>query len=754
MKRENLFASLAAFASLTGFASLCYAQVCDTDSAGNLPADTAWEYNVDSDYDGSDDPDENGGCNLGEPAFAELGTLAPGAYRAKGLTGNYLGSDGGNRRDLDWWRFTVTQPCYIKVTVSMSKDGVPFSALGDPATQSVVFVATGPSTADNTVYCGDEGALFIYGQGLTTDCPQVVEATLPNGTTSAKVPVPAGQHMIVVTTPFDEARYTGPINYAIDLEIVNLDNASCGTSTNNCTDVNTSPGCNDPLCCDTVCLFVPDCCNVGWDASCIQTGVEECGLFVYECVTNASVPNDCAGQAEFIDATTLPITFGFDASQATNDGPNNVNALCSSNTTRDVWYVVGPLPYDGELRASMCDAGNTGDAVLSVYGLGTDTAGTPISSLDDGSKLPDLYIGCRDDVCDDNDDGQLDFGGPAGINLIGVLKDEYYMLRLGSFLDAGQDPNDPSIAGLTGSLNVSFRAQLFSNGAQEALAKADGTNVNLGWISGVASSTNPKRWMFVPFSTLEPASVNGFDFTAFGSDSGVADRVAWKVIARNSADTDHGAFSRPFGAGMFDASQVLFEGIEPFDIEAFADVGDRYGQRYFVDLSAAFELAAGDYYFTCYGDNSEGTTTGTYFAWLSYGIEGIPDQYLLSLNNTGTNPAGPTVAGKAFGWRGIGPGPEMIAYQLFEANGTTESYTPQSDDNQGLTFQPAFSIKGDLAVACFGDLDGNNEVDNGDVAFCLLDFGQCPGCAADLDGTNEVDFGDVALILLSTGPCS
>jgi hypothetical protein len=58
------------------------------------------------------------------------------------------------------------------------------------------------------------------------------------------------------------------------------------------------------------------------------------------------------------------------------------------------------------------------------------------------------------------------------------------------------------------------------------------------------------------------------------------------------------------------------------------------------------------------------------------------------------------------------------------------------------------------AMACFGDIDSSMEVDNGDVAFALLDYGPCPGCAADLDGTGEVDFGDVALILLSTGPCS
>ena len=57
------------------------------------------------------------------------------------------------------------------------------------------------------------------------------------------------------------------------------------------------------------------------------------------------------------------------------------------------------------------------------------------------------------------------------------------------------------------------------------------------------------------------------------------------------------------------------------------------------------------------------------------------------------------------------------------------------------------------AVACFGDLDGSQEVDQGDIAFALLDFGPCPGCASDLDGSGEVDFGDVALVLLSAGPC-
>ena len=57
-------------------------------------------------------------------------------------------------------------------------------------------------------------------------------------------------------------------------------------------------------------------------------------------------------------------------------------------------------------------------------------------------------------------------------------------------------------------------------------------------------------------------------------------------------------------------------------------------------------------------------------------------------------------------------------------------------------------------TGCFGDLDGSNEVDSGDLGLMLLDFGPCPGCAADLDGSNEVDSGDLGLLLLSFGPCS
>ena len=105
----------------------------------------------------------------------------------------------------------------------------------------------------------------------------------------------------------------------------------------------------------------------------------------------------------------------------------------------------------------------------------------------------------------------------------------------------------------------------------------------------------------------------------------------------------------------------------------------------------------------------------------------------------------------------IGPNSAGSAYQIYRCSPTgywvngnryfldaaTRTDTPGADNTACPNVGPA----------CFGDIDLSGVVDNGDIAFALLDFGACPGCQSDLDGSNETDFGDVALILLSTGPC-
>ena len=57
------------------------------------------------------------------------------------------------------------------------------------------------------------------------------------------------------------------------------------------------------------------------------------------------------------------------------------------------------------------------------------------------------------------------------------------------------------------------------------------------------------------------------------------------------------------------------------------------------------------------------------------------------------------------------------------------------------------------AAPCFGDLDGSGEIDTGDVAVILLDYGVCVGCPSDLDDSTIADSGDISLVLLNFGLC-
>ncbi|MSR33505.1 MAG: hypothetical protein EXS12_01665 [Phycisphaerales bacterium] len=55
-----------------------------------------------------------------------------------------------------------------------------------------------------------------------------------------------------------------------------------------------------------------------------------------------------------------------------------------------------------------------------------------------------------------------------------------------------------------------------------------------------------------------------------------------------------------------------------------------------------------------------------------------------------------------------------------------------------------------VGSSIFGDVNGDNMVDAGDISLILLDFGHCEGwCITDLDQSGDVDSGDVALALLS-----
>lgn len=63
---------------------------------------------------------------------------------------------------------------------------------------------------------------------------------------------------------------------------------TCGsTSAGDCLAIHATPACRDATCCNTVCALAPDCCLVGWDASCVDTANSECDRL---CGSNASGP--------------------------------------------------------------------------------------------------------------------------------------------------------------------------------------------------------------------------------------------------------------------------------------------------------------------------------------------------------------------------------------------------------------------------------------------------------------------------------
>ena len=428
---------------------------CDPDTAGDY---TDTEFDSGADCSPTAGVDANGGWNQldanGDYMFLEAGDYAPGtSFRVKGVVGTYNSScDGGNNnsRDLDWIRFSVTEPCYVTITLSMSDSaGVPLDGVN---LYDLFFMEQGSDP---------DTAIDLIGEYGLDGCPHNMLYTFPNGQQQARFPVAAGELLLIVTTPFeptpDVTVYGGLMSYGLDVGITGYDNVSCTTATNDCITTSESAGCSDGACCELVCGFVPGCCDSAWDADCVTEGVTSCGNFIYACENPwPGASNDCVGAAELV--LGLPAFISFDCTDANADGPNDVVTQCSSSFSHDVWYIVGPTAAAGELLVTMCGQGNTGDAVMALYNLGES------SDIGDPQDLPAKYVACRDDVCDDNGDGTLDLAGPAGINLIGVPANTFWLVRVGSFYDKDLTVQAP---GFAGSMTVGFRAVFVDHGVQK-----------------------------------------------------------------------------------------------------------------------------------------------------------------------------------------------------------------------------------------------------------------------------------------------
>ena len=166
------------------------------------------------------------------------------------------------------------------------------------------------------------------------------------------------------------------------------------------------PGCDDVGCCATVCEVDFYCCEVNWDASCVNRAVELCG------VTPA---NDDCGNARPLGLGRFPFT----TNNCSTDGP----AITSECTTipvggavvNDVWFTHTALADNG------------------VY---VSTCGHA-----DFDTQIQIYDGCDGNLIACNQNSPLCPGGTSLVGFMGV-EGETYWIRLSGVNGAGSGEID------------------------------------------------------------------------------------------------------------------------------------------------------------------------------------------------------------------------------------------------------------------------------------------------------------------------
>lgn len=637
--------------------------------------------------------DSNGGCNQAPAAFTDLGTLASGGTMyVSGQMGLYIptGSTTYTSRDLDW----------MLVTCAAGTVHADLSTLNSAGTgqmpNSIVFIKPNVNVADpclgnfNTTY-------------NSTVCPNA------NSFTGA-----AGQHLIVVTVPFDTTAAATTTQacgtYLLKISHTPFNNPICGTSTASCTEVHASGGCNLPACCEDTCNFNPLCCEIGWDQGCVDQAVTGCGLFIYSCSATAGAPaNDCATSSQLITVGQANVIAN--NTNAGSDGPGAaVAGQCASAMGKDLWYTI-KAPANGALTFSACASGDlTTDSVFAIYNLGSDPVMTPTRA----QTLPSLYIGCNDDCSATS--------YASGFTLIDAIANNYYMVRVGGYVAPGADPSTAVTFSLT--IVTSFEYVVFTTGPQQYVVTTAGVNTNLGLSSGCIAAASQQRWMAQPFSV--PATSPSYDvsrmtvkgFVPAGSTNTTLNYVVWSRAAGNPAPV---------------AANQLFAGSVPFPV-AYDTAADNAATASH-DIVAAFNLASGNYYLTAYASNAACATTVSNFAWFICAYDGINN-----LDSTGA----------PFNWRSATfPTPGFVKY-----TGLNGAYTVQTGADPKDLYNTAFDIYGTpsgvLPPACPGDFNLDGYRNGADLATMLSAWGT-PG--GDVNGDNTTNGADLTVLLSGWGTC-
>ena len=231
--------------------------------------------------------------------------------------------------------------------------------------------------------------------------------------------------------------------------------AGCGSG-GACNVAQSTPGCDNIACCNTVCSLLPSCCDVAWDQNCVDIAIPECGYYSCEPV---GPTNNCAPNATLIEGDG---TVNFNSVGATMDGPDHAAANCASGNDffyNDVWWKFVPAA-NGVVVVSSC--GTTPyDNKFAMYNLGTNPASF------DYNNLVSVLVGCNDDG---NQCFLTDGVTPyASAMTVQVAQGNTYLLRMGSYTDGETGAG-------TFTIDLPSACSLDANNATEAEACGSDSN--------------------------------------------------------------------------------------------------------------------------------------------------------------------------------------------------------------------------------------------------------------------------------------
>ena len=666
---------------VAGWTSPLHAQ-CDT-----TPGAGAIEQNDGCGSSEAGYQDPNGGCNYAGNPTQDAGALsgASPTLQVYGTVGTFTPSGGTtpSSRDLDWYSFTLEAPG--TVTFSLTNNDM-VSGLNVP----MVFFVT------NGFDC--ETQEFII--GVQTDlCPYEVSVILPDGA-----------HKFIVTTPFDGSGGTlCPVDYRVTAEYSPGQFPECGAAgAGSCIEEHVEGGCDNFACCETVCAFEPACCDVAWDALCVEYATSPdlgCGYFIYTCDPPAGAPdNDCATNATM---AAVGDTFTFSNVDASTDGPNGDSSVCGADIGNDLWWIC-ESPGTGYLTATLCD-GTDFDTVIDVFFLGNSPDFDP-------AQLPDYQIGCADDTC-----GIV--GGPSIVSIVDASAGEYFLFRVGGWVD----PATATAATGNGTLTFSFTSVIYNTGGTRPISN-NGTATNLGLSSGCLSAASfPQRWIAAPFTVPAPTApdtdswlVQTIAANGFTPGGAVNETLNWIIWSRDASTN----------AAPVDGQQ-LFTGSVAFPVPIDDPTGNPANEQH--DIVTDFVITPGNYYLTVFAGNSTNCATASNFAWFCNAPDGIDL----------VDAQGP------FCWRSaFQPSPGFQRYTLPAQFQQQDGLDPNELYNVGFKLLGVAYSGGPPPIP--GDLNGDGLVNGADLAILLGCWGAVtdPACTpSDLNADGQVNGADLSIQL-------